>query len=382
MRAAEAPRALLYVQHLLGVGHLTRISRIAAALRGRGVAVTLVRGGTLVPGFDVPGIETVQLDPIRALPDALDTLVGEDGLAFGPDRQAARRDALLDILRRRRPHILVTEAFPFGRRAMRFELMPLLEQARLCDVKIIACSIRDILQRNLKPGRAEEVVRIVKRHFDLVLCHGDEDTTPLSASFPLADQIAVQTAYTGLVGPEPETIPVAEHAVIVSAGGGAVGDALLHAAIAARPLTPLATLSWLVVSGPNMSPASHAALTNRATPGLEIRGFVNDLPARLIGARLSISQAGYNTVAEIASAGCASVLVPYEQGGETEQLTRGLHCEASGGAICLREADLTPHALADAAARALALPRRRFDTGFGGAGRTAELLLSALAGKV
>ncbi|MGL4398571.1 MAG: glycosyl transferase, partial [Luteolibacter sp.] len=69
----------------------------------------------------------------------------------------------------------------------------------------------------------------------------------------------------------------------------------------------------------------------------------------------------------------------YEQGGETEQLTRALRCEASGRAICLREADLNPHALADAVSRALALPKMQPDAGFGGAARTAQLLLSALA---
>ncbi|MGL4438193.1 MAG: glycosyltransferase family protein [Bosea sp. (in: a-proteobacteria)] len=377
MSAAEAPRALIYVQHLLGVGHLARISRIAAALRDRGVVVTLVRGGTPVAGFDVQGIETIQLDPIRALPGSLDTLVGEDGLVFGPDRQVARREALLDVMRTRRPDILLIEAFPFGRRAMRFELMPLLEEARRCSVRIIACSIRDILQRNAKPGRAEEIADIIERHFDLVLCHGDEQKTPLSASFALADRIAARTVYTGLVGPEPVKKPIAEHAVIVSAGGGAVGATLLRAAIEARPLTALASQPWLVITGPNMEPALHAALTRSASPGIEVRAFVGDLPARLAGARLSISQAGYNTVAEIAVAGCPSVLVPFEHGGETEQVTRALSCEARGVGIYLREADLNRHALAEAAARALSLPRRPTNSAFEGAARTAELLLAA-----
>ncbi|MGL4975717.1 MAG: glycosyltransferase family protein, partial [Bosea sp. (in: a-proteobacteria)] len=215
--------------------------------------------------------------------------------------------------------------------------------------------------------------------FDLVLCHGDEEATPLSASFALADQIAGCTAYTGLVGPEPVIQPVAEHAVIVSAGGGAVGQALLSAAITARALTPLSAQPWLVVSGPNMEPAAHAALLGNSAPGIEIRAFVDDLPARLAGAQLSISQAGYNTVAEIACAGCASVLVPYERGGETEQLTRASRYETNGRAICLREADMNPAAVADAVLRALALPKTQPDARFGGAARTAELLLSALA---
>ena len=38
----SAPKALVYVQHLLGLGHLMRISRIAAALADAGVETVLV----------------------------------------------------------------------------------------------------------------------------------------------------------------------------------------------------------------------------------------------------------------------------------------------------------------------------------------------------
>lgn len=46
-----APRVLFYVQHLLGIGHLARVSRIAAALARDAFDVTVVTGGLPVPGF-------------------------------------------------------------------------------------------------------------------------------------------------------------------------------------------------------------------------------------------------------------------------------------------------------------------------------------------
>ncbi len=373
-------RALVYVQHLLGIGHLARITRVVAALRDQGVAVTLVKGGMPVAGFDVTGAETVQLDPVRADPGAMDTLVDAHGQPFGAERQAARRDALLATLRRTRPDIILVEAFPFGRRAMRFELLPLLEEARAGGAGLIACSIRDILQQSTKQGRAEATVELVERWFDLVLVHGDEHATPLSASFPLADRIAPRVAHTGLVGPPPGLVPIAEHAVIVSAGGGAVGAALIEAALAARPLTPWRAAPWLVLAGPAMAAVERRALDRLAGPGVEIRSFVDDLPARLAGASLSISQAGYNTVAEVMAAGVRAVLVPFEQGGETEQVTRAAGLVASGRAVVVREGDLGPAALAEAARRVgdMPVPAR---TAFDGAARAARLLLSRLAEK-
>ena len=40
-----------------------------------------------------------------------------------------RRFGKLDLWRRTRPHLLMLELYPFGRRQMRFELMPLLDAA-------------------------------------------------------------------------------------------------------------------------------------------------------------------------------------------------------------------------------------------------------------
>ena len=41
----SGPRVLFYVQHLLGIGHLARASRVANALVESGFAVTMVTGG-------------------------------------------------------------------------------------------------------------------------------------------------------------------------------------------------------------------------------------------------------------------------------------------------------------------------------------------------
>ena len=50
--------------------------------------------------------------------------------------------------------------------------------------------------------------------------------------------------------------------------------------------------------------------------------FRKDLAGLMASARVSVSQAGYNTVCDMLVAGCQSVLVPYASGGETEQSLR------------------------------------------------------------
>jgi predicted glycosyltransferase len=376
-------RALIYVQHLLGIGHLARVNRIAHALHAAGVRTTLMQGGPDAGLAPVDGVELIRLAPVKVTASDMTALLHADGQVFMETDKAARRDHLLACLRQIRPDILLLEAFPFGRRQMRFELLPLLEEARAMNVPVIATSIRDLLQENRKPGRAEETVDLVKRHFDLVLVHGDRELTPLARTFPLAHQIADWTQYTGLVGPDPPAAIHRTHAVVVSAGGGVVGANLLEATIRAAPLTPFRYDRWLVLAGPNLPEADFnhlKALAAETSSSIDVIRSIPDLPAYLAGARVSVSQAGYNTVADILVAGCAAVLVPFASGGETEQTMRAEALAASGRAVVVREDNLDADSIAAAICHAVSLPQapaRQLD----GGPRTAAILLAELARK-
>jgi glycosyltransferase involved in cell wall biosynthesis len=62
MTAMHKPyRVFFYVQHLLGIGHLARASRIARALAEDGFDVTMVTGGTPVSGFPGPEVRHLAL---------------------------------------------------------------------------------------------------------------------------------------------------------------------------------------------------------------------------------------------------------------------------------------------------------------------------------
>ncbi len=374
------PKILLYVQHLLGIGHFVRCCRVARALATDGFAVTVASGGLPTPGLDLGGARLVQLPPVKTAPDFAG-LAHPDGTAFSEADRTARRDRLLRLFDDCAPDILITEAFPFGRRQMRFELLPLLEHAKAqAKPPLIAVSARDILQENRKPGRAEETAELIARYYDLVLVHGDASLCPLDETFPLARLFAEKIVYTGIVAPEATSAPAdgETHDVIVSAGGGAVGAALLEAALRARPLSPLAEARWLVVAGPHLDPAAQSALHALARDGVTLARFVPDLPARLSRAKLSISQAGYNTVADLLVAGCRAVLVPFAAGGETEQPLRARLMEARGLAVTVSETDLNPQTLAAAITRALALPPPATRLALDGAENTAQLLRQGL----
>jgi len=374
-----APRIFFYVQHLLGIGHIARASRIANALVKDGFEVTVVSGGLPVPGFPGDGVKTIELPPVVASNVGFSGLADADGQAAGEEFLSRRRDLLLKAFEEAKPEVVIIEAFPFGRRQMRFELLPLLDAIEKAKPRPkLLSSVRDILQENRKPGRDEETVKLVKDHFDAVLIHGDPDFVRLEDTFPLTADIADRLRYTGLVAPPPAPEPSETFDIIASAGGGAVGLELMRAARDAAALLP-ADISWLLITGPNLPAADFSALSEDAPANVTLVRFRKDFPSLLRGAKVSISQAGYNTVGDLLRTQCRSILIPFVAAGETEQTVRAERLQALGLAEILPEEGLTLDDVKAAVERALAAPPRpAVRLNLDGASRSASIIRSMI----
>ena len=359
---------LFHVQHLLGIGHLTRAATLARRLAAEGAGVTVASGGDPVAGVDFGGARLVQLPPARVADRRFSELLDAHGDPADDAWKARRRARLLGLYEEVGPDVVLTELFPFGRRQLRFELLPLLDRAAADRARTgrprIACSVRDILVQSPKPERTREMLDLVRRYYDLVLVHGDPRFVSLDATFPHAREIADRIAYTGYVVARSEGSPgeperTAEEdggEVIVSAGGGAVGGRLLEAALAARPRTPLADAGWRLLAGANLPESDFRTLAARAPKGVAVERFRPDFRSLLGRARLSISQGGYNTLMEVLDAGVRAVVVPYAGGLETEQTLRADLLVARGLVEVVGEEGFGPESIAAAVSRALVKP--------------------------
>jgi predicted glycosyltransferase len=375
-----------YVQNLLGIGHLRRAAVLAKAMAQAGLSVDFVTGGVPVPGLDPGPAKLVQLPPVRSADERFSALLDDRGVPIDEAWREGRRAALLEAFAASDPDALLIELYPFGRRAFRFELLPLIEAASARPHRPeILCSVRDILVEKGKPGRAEEAAALVERHFDAVLVHGDPAIAPFSASFPAADRIAGRLRYTGYVVeprmPPEAPGPVPEGEVLLSAGGGAVGRPFVEAALAARPISKAKGLPWRVVLGPQYPEPEAARLVALSGPGLAIERFRPDLAQLFAGCSLSISQAGYNTVLELVAAGARAIVVPFSAGAESEQAARARLFAERGLLTVVEDGLLGPSAVARAIDAALARPRPAPGGGLrlDGARATAAFLLEAVA---
>lgn len=361
----SAGRVFVYVQHLLGIGHLKRSLVIARALQGAGWQVTVASGGHEVPMLDKTGLHWVQLPPAGVADLSFKNLIDERGQAVDQAWEARRTQLLLDAWHAAEADMLMVELFPFGRRRMRFELLPLLQAARSrAEPPLVLSSIRDILGGGQGDARRQQrMLEAFERHFDHVLVHGDASIIGLEASFAPARQLGARLHYTGYVVDPIAMAPPSRDAptqpalgadgtdeVLVSAGGGAVGMPLLEAAILARPLCQLRDRRWRVLVGVNVPDAQFQDLLRLADATGEGRVLIErarpDFVAMLARCVLSISQGGYNTVLELLSQRTRAVVVPFAGGGESEQSRRARLLASKGWLQCLEEAELTPAALA------------------------------------
>ncbi len=380
---AEPRRLLIWVQHLLGVGHLMRAAQIARAFDAAGWAVDFVAGGPAPARLALGGATLHQLPPLRASDSAFTGLLTARDTAPGQADWAARGAQIAGVVRDTPPDALLVEHFPFGRRAFRREIEAMLDVRDEVGRKpyVVVCSVRDILVAR-KPGRAAEAAELIEARFDQVLVHGDPALIPFGASFPCAARIDGRLRYTGYIGGDP-VAPQEPGAdgwgeIVVSAGGGAVGAGLIAAALDAAGRRGDGR-RWRVLVG-------HAAgdaiddLRRGAADTVTIEPARPDFRQLLANCAVSVSQAGYNTVVDLLQARARAVLVPFARDGETEQTLRAETLAGHGLARVVTETELDGPTLNAAIDAALAAPRGELAVRLDGEAETVRIVTELVEG--
>ena len=389
-------KVMMHVQHLLGIGHQTRAASLARAFAACGMQVLYVSGGFPVPGLQLGGARLVQLPPARTGDRRYSRLVDATGSPVDGAWEAARRDRLLEVCAREKPEVLLVETFPFGRKLLAFELVPLLEcAARMRPRPKVLCSVRDIVEPRSKPRRYEEMRRQAEQYFDWVLVHSDPAIIPFETSFPVGPALSRQLYYTGFVWEPPPLWPwggrAGEGDIVVSAGGGAVGGELLGTAMQARAvLSAMSSRSrlrrrivaahWRLLSGTARTVHGSGLSKSRA---LTVEPNRSDFPRLLGRCQVSVSQAGYNTDLDILRARCRAVVVPYAEAGQLEQGLRAQALAQRGLLQHLPATSLAPSTLAAAIERAARTQRPgRQAIDFSGARNSAAFVARLAMGEI
>lgn len=378
---------LFYCQHSLGMGHLVRSLALAAGFTER-FRVLFLNGGPLPVRLKIPdGVEVVNLPPLGLAADG--QLVSRDRRRTVERAQLLRRNIILETYQWLRPQVLFVELFPFGRKKFANELLPLLAAARQerAPRPLICCSLRDILvgKKSQQQKHDERAIEIANEYFDAVMVHSDPTFARLEESLLSYANLRAAVHYTGFVqagkASSGRDAAQKDKQILISAGGGLVGEALFRAAIAAYLLLKdNEDVQMKIIAGPFLPEQTWAALRAAAQeqPGLSLKRFVPDLCAEMRSSVASVSQGGYNTTLDILRAGVRALIVPFADGAEDEQIKRARRLEERGAIRVLEQRDLSASRLAAEIRELLHFSPQKLHLDLNGACNTARLVESLI----
>lgn len=367
--SARTPCVVLVCDLFFGMGHLARTAILAEALRAQFRTVLIVVGEQLEEVHAPAGVELHRI----TRPTLTD---------FARLRATAGR--LLEITTNVRPSAVLVEYFPFGRHFAAIYLLPFLKSLRSLPGNVrVFCALRDLQQR-LRPNQDRfdrSVVQIANEYFDGILLHSDPGVTKLEDTFARANELTIPVEYTNYVSRHPvcsDSAAQRSNTVIVSAGGGRGGEALLQMTVAAASRGLLNNFRLRVFAGVFVSAEVWQELertANVAATDLQLFRWAPDLFNELRTAAVSVSRCGYNTAQDLIASRVPALVIPYATPHEDEQTERAAILARLGLVRSVPEEGLTPELLAEEICRTAEFRPARAEVKLDGAARTRHILL-------
>lgn len=384
-------RISYYCQHVLGIGHLRRSIEICKAL-AQSHETTLILGGPDV-SVDTSGLKILQLPGLQMDSDFNNLAPCDRSISLSQTKEQ-RQQLLYNHFETSAPECFITELYPFGRKAFRFEIDPVLggiAKGTLARCKCI-CSVRDILveKEEGKEKFESRVVNIVNTFYDAVLVHADPTIITLEETFTPLAEITTPIHYTGFVSEKNSTkrsntirdhlkLQKAQKLIVVSFGGGSVGRNLLRAVVPAfKEFLRIEPTSHVqIFTGPYCSMEDYEFINSQAQYNISVDRFTENFPDWLSTADLSISMAGYNTCMNLLQTGIPALVLPFEQ--NREQALRVEKISTKAPITRLTDEDLSPQRLSQMIAAQLQLPKTRSSIDLHGATTSCSIIDNLLA---
>ena len=296
----DSPRSCILFQppNHVGLGHISRLAAIALCVREicPGINVLFAVEGDGHGLLDALGLPYLSIPSAHAL---------FKSSAWNSWTQAERRSLALEISRA----ILVT----LSPRLLVFDCFPYLSMARAAiqvGVPMVLCL------REMKDTAGHlSIMSELAPHFAAVLA--PHDPQAIDAPEPWRSKMH----FVGRIARPPQHSPAGNtQGRIVVTGGGGGGrrmvnfyNLVLEALAQARREDP--HLECMLVTGPLFTDWREL----RCVDGIKILPFVADMPELFASADLVISSAGYNTAAEVESAGVRAIFVPAPRSHDDQQ---------------------------------------------------------------
>lgn len=368
---SECPRLLYYCQSLVGIGHLTASLQIIKELL-KDADVDLIYGGVCYGAFlKHKGFRVLQLPSL---------LFNEAGGLYSPEKPddlvdaiwQQRQAAIIDFLAG--PYqAIILEFYPFGRRRFKREIRAIYKQVFEQSGKIpLFSQVREVLVPS-PIAEEQNILDLINAEIHTVLVRGDPNVIRFDETFSLSSQLGERLFYGGYISPAiPEHRPERNKQIIVSQGGGNVGQQLLVAAIQTAELLP--NYQFLLATGSRATPADISYLQALCqSSNIKIVPFLADFRQQLLASSISINMGGDNTLLDVITTRTPSLAFPYP--GNIEQTIRIDKLAERGWVTKISEVDLNPTKLKAAILTALEKPYPNAPINLNGASNISRKIL-------
>lgn len=310
-------KILLYSHDTHGLGHFRRSQSIARALAARfqQVDIRILTGSPVSEAYgDIPNTTLVRLPPVTKMRDGTyrAAVPREKIGAVRLERESIVRAAAIEF----DPDICVTDKEPLGFLGeMAFTLRALRRNGTHCVL-----GLRDILDEpsDLKAEWAKKrIPSDLRSLYDDIWIYGTSDFYDPLAGLDLAPSTRDIVSYMGFIDrfARPPATTRTENHVLVTAGGGGDGDALMQAVLRTYLDAPDIAVPLVMLLGPFLVPERRAEITELAArvPNCTVMDF-HIAPEKFIrDAKLVIGMCGYNTFCEVMTWDKRALFVPRSQ---------------------------------------------------------------------
>jgi predicted glycosyltransferase len=318
MKRLEHVRILMYSHDTFGLGHLRRCRAIAHAIveRFKGVNVIIISGSQIAGAFDF----RARVDFVK-IPSVIKLYNGEyDSIGEYIDLEDILMMRKLIIQRTAeafQPDLFIVDKEPLG---LKGELIPTLQMLNGSAAKTVL-GLRDVMDspRLLEAEWSpKNMLEKISAYYDRVWVYGPKRFWNPLGGLDVPPALEQRLRYVGWLERElPSTQPsdmhfLPENYILVTAGGGGDGIAMMEQVLAAREHDWQNDYPIVMVLGPFMKSESRERIRLRASrlANVNVIDFEARLEVLLAHAVGVVGMCGYNTFCEVLSFDRKALFIP------------------------------------------------------------------------
>ena len=320
MPNSRSKRVLLYSHDSFGLGHVSRCRTIANAIveADHSVSVLIISGSPVIGSYEFrSGIDFVRV------PGVVKIETGDydsANLRVGVEHTLQMRTRIIrDTADIYEPDLFIVDKEPLG---LRGEVGPTLRMLKERGTPLVL-GLRDVMDDPAALAAEWErkgVVPALRDLYDEIWIYGLPQINKPLTGIDVPPSVRHKMVYTGYLRRDLPLHTDVPHEmddingpfILVTAGGGGDGAALIDWVLSAYETDPHIPYGAMIVFGPFMSAAEREAFKERAAqfPNIRTLTFTNNLGALMKDAAGVVAMGGYNTFCEILSFDKRAIIVP------------------------------------------------------------------------